>query len=180
MAGLRKLIKDQKLSFDTHQAGDGQIVKWRSVHLEKRHNNKRGKIRVPLLSDERPTNGGMRDADFRKISSEVRKELRKNRGLVGELAKTVVDVIDRFSGGDASVEDCVLAAKKLADFFGLSPETRRSIEKDALNGRLKKYTSIHRNPANEEFVVIEQSGEVVIIGQLTNEELTALIRRFEA
>jgi len=33
----------------THQAGDGQNVNWRNVHLEKQLHNGGGKVRLPAI-----------------------------------------------------------------------------------------------------------------------------------
>jgi len=179
MAKLRNLINDQKLTFDTHQAGDGQRVNWRNVHLEKKQNNKIGKLRVPLLNNERPTNDGMSERDFKRVSSEVKKELKKNNRLLQDLAKTISDTIERFSNGQVSADDCSLAAEKFADFFDLSPRIKRMTERHMLHNKLDKYTTIHKNPANEELVIIEQSGKTILIGQLTNQELKKLIKNYE-
>jgi len=52
-------------------------------------------------------------------------------------------------------------------------------ERHMLHNKLDKYTTIHKNPANEELVIIEQSGKTILIGQLTNQELKKLIKNYE-
>ncbi len=37
---MKQLIQNQTVSFDTHQAGDGQPVNIDSLHIHKRMNNK--------------------------------------------------------------------------------------------------------------------------------------------
>ncbi|HDZ09315.1 hypothetical protein [Pseudohongiella sp.] len=175
MAKLRRLINGQKISFDTHQAGDGQQVNWRNVHLEKSAINKRGKLRVPLLSEEKPTNRGMKERDFLKMAKEVKKELRKNRDLLNDLARSIAEVVFRYGQGEATIQDALEAARKLADYFDISEElvglSKEYFEKE----QLVKFTSYHINPARNVLVRIVQSYDYVEVGQLTAEEVESEI-----
>ncbi|ASJ70343.1 hypothetical protein [Granulosicoccus antarcticus] len=168
MAKLRKLINGQNISFDTHQAGDGQGVHWKNVHLEKTVHNKQGKVRFPLLSEERPSNVGMNEKDFRKISREVKKELRKNSNLVNDLVDAVLMQLDRFSEGEATLIDAQTAARKLAGYFDLDERIISSLPSRYKDMQLERLSTLHRNPARSGFIEIEQSSENVVIRKASN------------
>ena len=172
MAKLRKLINGQDISFDTHQAGDGQGVHWKNVHLEKRIHNKRGKVRFPLLSQERPSNSGMNEKDFRKVSSEVKKELRKNSGLVDDLVDTVVEQIDRFSDGEATEDDAKMAAKKLASYFDLDDKIISTLSTKYKKKKTLRFSSLHNNPVRPGFIEIEQSSEKIHVRKASDEVIS--------
>jgi hypothetical protein len=128
MTTLGKLIQGQDISFDTHQAGDGQETRWRNVHLEKRRHGKRGKVRYPLFDGQPSKSRNVSDEDFREITREVRSALRRDEALTQRLAETIVDVVRRFSSGRATPEDARAAAKKIAGVFGLTEDFVNEVE----------------------------------------------------
>ena len=128
MAKLGGLINGQDVAFDTHQAGDGQSTNWEKLHLEKRLHNKRGKARFPLLGKEQPSKSGMDQREFSRVTREVKKVLKKNEDLVIDLAKIIVEQLQRFSSGEATIEDARAAAKKIANVFDLDEEFLRVVE----------------------------------------------------
>lgn len=163
MATLKRLINGQDVTFDTHQAGDGQSVNWRAVHLEKKPHNKRGKIRFPLVGDEEPSSsGGMNPRDEERIKREVKNELKRNPELVKQLAETVVDSLRRFSQGQATTEDVKNAAKKLARYFELDENFITYSERYARE-HFVSATSIHVSLETGHIHKIEQSAEQVTI-----------------
>lgn len=179
LAKLRKLINGQDISFDTHQAGDGQGVHWKHVHLEKRIHNKSGKVRFPLLSQERPSNSGMNERDFRKVSREVKRELKKNPTLVDKLVDTVAEQIDRFSEGKASEDDAKLAAKKLAGYFDLDEKIISALPSKLEEKKLIRYSSLHINPARQDIIEIVQSPDKINIRKASKETIIEHLEKNE-
>ncbi len=145
MANLKKLIHGQDVRFDTHQAGDAQPTNWRNVHLEKvLHEG--GKIRFPLVGDFQPSwSSRVNDVQYERVKREVARELGKNPVLVQALAETVVNILNRFSSGTATIENAQEAAKKIAEYFGLDENFERTVE-DFMGERLQEFISYHRDP----------------------------------
>ena len=118
MSQLKELINGQDITFDTHQAGDGQIVNWKNVHLEKSMHKEKGKVRFPLLNEEKISKTkNMNDETFYKIKKEVSKVLKKDKNKVKELAKTIVEILDRYSSQKSTEQDAFIASEKLCDYF---------------------------------------------------------------
>lgn len=162
MAKLSRFINGQDVTFDTHQAGDGQKVNWRAVHLEKKMHKRNGKIRFPLFGNGNPSPSGMSREDFEKITREVRNKLDGDRALVEKLAETIVDILERFSSRQATSEDAKQAAKKVAGYFDLDDEFESVLERYA-RGKLVSYTSVHMNPETGFLQEISQSKDRVVI-----------------
>lgn len=120
MTKLNRLIKGQDLAFDTHQAGDGQPINWRDLHMEKRLHGGRGKLKFPLFGGQEPSKPQkMSKEDYQSTISEVRRVLRKNSSLVSNLAETITDQIKKFSSQNVTIEQAEEAANKIAATFGL-------------------------------------------------------------
>jgi hypothetical protein len=120
MASLRRLIRGQDIAFDTHQAGDGQEVRFEDLHLEKRLWDGGWKVRFPLFGDRQPTRSKtMPEEDYQRVVKEVKKALKDNDELTQELAETIVRQLRRFKNSEISVEVAVAAASKIAENFGL-------------------------------------------------------------
>lgn len=162
VAKLSRLINGQDIKFDTHQAGDGQTVNWKAVHLEKRMHNRKGKIRIPLLGNGNPSSRRMSRDDFERIMREVRNELDSNQALIKKLAETIVDILGKFSSGQSTSEDAKQAAKKVAGYFDLDDEFESVLERYA-RGKLVSYTSVHMNPETGLLQEISQSKDCVVI-----------------
>lgn len=163
MTKLSRLINGQDVTFDTHQAGDGQEVNWKAVHLEKKMHNRKGKIRFPLSGNMAPSwSSGISRDNFEKITREVRDELGDNQALVEELAETVVDILSRYSSGRATTDDAKIAAKRLAGYFGLNEQFERVVERYA-HGRLVLFTSVHMNSETRLLQEISQSSDRVVV-----------------
>lgn len=181
---LNRLIKNQQISFDTHQAGDGQEVKWKNVHLEKKSISKRGKVRFPLFGQEKPSNSGMNDRDFQKITSEIKKVLSKNKPLVKELAEELVRQMKRFSHSQADLQDAEEAAKRFSGYFGLSPEFEDTMVKYGKREGMHKseslieFTSIHYSEEAAHFYAIHQSKDKIVIQRRRTGKFSS--GRFEA
>lgn len=162
MAKLSDLINGQDVAFDTHQAGDGQKTNWKKVHLEKRLHDSKGKARFPLLGNDLPSNSGMNDKNFSRVTAEVKKSLKKNKGLLKELAATIVAELKRFSSGEATLEHAREAAKKFAGYFDLDIDFRDLVDEYA-DGHLTSVTTIHYNPEKKMLHEIHQSKDQIVI-----------------
>lgn len=167
MATLRRLIQGQDVRFDTHQAGDGQETRWRSVHLEKRRHGRRGKVRYPLF-DGKPSNSkSVSDEDFRRITREVREALGSDDVLKQSLAEQIVDVLDRFSSGQATSEDARAAAMKIAGWFDLDEDFVTAIEVYARQ-RLRALSTIHFLTGTRSLYEISLSADRIAIRRVRN------------
>jgi len=145
MAKLNRLINGQNIRFDTHQAGDGQEVHWTDVHLEKRLHNHGGKIRFPLIGNGKPSKSyRVSDEEYNRVIREVRDVLDSNREILEKLARTIVDILSKFSNGKANTEDARQAAKKIAGYFNLDDQFETIMERYA-KSRLIFFISVHMN-----------------------------------
>jgi hypothetical protein len=166
MGKLGSLITGQDVTFDTHQAGDGQPTRWRNVHLEKRLHDGGGKIRYPLLDGTNPSaTRKVSKEQLVKVNSEVKKALMKDKTLTDALAQKVVEVLGRFSGGTATSENAREAAKSLARYFDLDEDFVRVVE-DYADDRLAFVRTIHFNPLSNTYHQIKQSSESIQIKKL--------------
>jgi hypothetical protein len=162
MAKLNNLIKKQKISFDTHQAGDGQETKWRNLHLEKSIKGEKGKVRFPFLGKEKPSNSGMNDKNFRSVKSEVSKILKKNETLLNSLAEEIEKQLERWSSGIATIEDAKEAASRFAKYFDLDSSFIDDVAKYRQD-RLIEFNTIHVDPETQIFYAIKQSAKNISI-----------------
>jgi len=160
---LGSLINGQDVTFDTHQAGDGQRTNWKNIHLEKRLHGRGGKARFPLLGNEEPSNSGMSDNDFSQVTREVKKILKKDKNLIQNLAKTIVTELERFSNGEATSETAKEAAKRFAEYFDLDTDFLRVVEEYAKNRRLTTITTIHLKPNEQTLHEIHISKKEITI-----------------
>lgn len=162
MPKLNKIIKNQRISFDTHQAGDGQETQWRNVHLEKSVIGKKGKVRFPFLGKERPSNSGITDSEFNKIVREVTKVLKKNKSILESLSETIENVLERFSAGTATIDDAKEAAKRFAEYFDLDENFIDEVSIYRKN-RLIKFNTIHEDNLDGKFYSIKLSKKNILI-----------------
>jgi hypothetical protein len=163
MATLKRLIEGQNVTFDTHQAGDGQQTNWHGVHLEKKLHDGGGKIRFPLIGGFEPSwSSRISRNQYEGVRREVQRELRKNQKLVNDLVETVVDVLTRYSSGEATVESSMQSARKLAEYFGLGEQFEKAVG-EYMENRLTSLTTYYINPGKRELQEIRFSSEKVEI-----------------
>lgn len=152
MAKLGRLIQGQDVTFDTHQAGDGQEINWRSLHLEKRL-HKGGKIRFHLFGDaETSYSDRVSEKDLGRVVREVRDTLHKNEKLTVQLAETIVAQVLRFRRGAVTTENALEAARNIAKAFDLG-EAFVGLAEIAANARIARFSTIH--PGKRPGTVIE-------------------------
>ncbi|NWJ42079.1 MAG: hypothetical protein HXX12_14040 [Geothrix sp.] len=157
MTTLKRLIQGQDIAFDTHQAGDGQGVKWRELHLEKRMHEGSGKARFPFFDHAKASSSSRMSADaLQEVTKEVGRVLQKNPELTKKLGKIVVESLQRFSDGTATIEDGKAAAKQLAGYFDLDENFLRVVE-DYSEGRLVSLKTVHIEPHDRTLHEIYQS-----------------------
>lgn len=141
MAVMKRLIQGQDLAFDTHQSGDGQPLKIGGLHMEKRL-HRGGKIRFSFFTGEVTSSSNVSAERQDAVVREVRRELRRNPGLQKSLSRTIVDQLIRFSGGNCTVDQCVLAANSIALAFGLGESLSQRVAIDA-QGRVVECSTFH-------------------------------------
>jgi hypothetical protein len=142
MAKLNRLIKGQDLAFDTHQAGDGQPVNWKDLHMEKRLHGGRGKLRFPLFGGQNPKKPrNMNSEDYESTIREVKAALKKNADLVEKLSETITEKMKKFSSQDVTAEQVREAANKIASAFDLDESFIENVVSKF--GRLTEYSSYH-------------------------------------
>jgi hypothetical protein len=170
MGILGSLINGQDVTFDTHQAGDGQPTRWHNVHLEKRLHDGGGKIRYPFLDGTNPsTTGKVTPAQLKKVNKEVRSALKKSGALTDALAQKVVEVLGRFSNGEATPENAREAARTIAGYFDLDEGFVRVVE-DYADNRLAFVRTIHFNKSLKTYHQIRQSSEAIEIKRLKSND----------
>lgn len=162
MAKLGGLINGQDVAFDTHQAGDGQGINWKHLHLEKRLHKGGAKARFPLFGEEPPSSRGMNERELNRVSTEIRSALKNNRDLVEDLAETIAEQLRRFSSGEAEIHHARQAAQRIAGAFDLNESFLRAVE-EYYEGKIFSFTSIHFNPAQNSLheIVITGAGIAV-------------------
>lgn len=161
MATLRRLIQDQDVAFDTHQAGDGQPTNWAALHLEKRLRDG-GKVRFPFFGNGSPSWDGMSERRYARVVREVHRALHANSRLLDQLAETITRQIHRFKSGDMTIEDARAAASKLAKAFGLGDELASKATWHAQQ-RLAQFSSLHLGPRLGYVTEIVQSSAGVVL-----------------
>lgn len=166
MAKLNHLIKGQDVSFDTHQAGDGQEIHWQELHLEKTIHGGLGAIKFPLFGAREPKlPEGMTKARFNSVRSEVKRALKKNERLVRDLAETIADQMNRYSSGRAGESYAEEVARKVANSFDLDEEFI-VIARNHIANRLSSYVTLHVDRADGFLYEIRQSRRGVSVGAL--------------
>jgi hypothetical protein len=166
VAKLGRLIQGQDVTFDTHQAGDGQEINWRSLHLEKRL-HRGGKIRFHLFGDAEPTySDRVSEKDFFRVVREVRDTLHKNEKLATQLAETIVVQVQRFRGGAVTTETALEAARNIARAFDLG-EPFVGLAEVAANARIARFSTIHPGKRPGTVVEIVQDARQVSVQRPT-------------
>ena len=142
---LKRLIQGQNISFDTHQAGDGQEIDIYGLHLEKRFHNQKGKMRFPLFGDSKITASGIKEEKQKQVINEVKTVLKKNEYLKKQLADTIVKTLQRFMDNKVTIDTARESATKIAGFFNLDETFITMIVQRAVTGnQIKEVLSIHR------------------------------------
>ena len=106
---MKKIIQDQTISFDTHQAGDGRKIKIDLLHMHKRINGNKFKgieIKIPLNPNQPIDFGNCKSIIGKQIINEIKQVFKKNPAKVRELAKYVANRISRYSE-DMTVEKSI-------------------------------------------------------------------------
>ncbi len=104
---MKQIIKDQTVSFDTHQAGDRREVDADQLHMHKRMNGKRFKgvnIRIPFDPNKPIDYSGNNSKEGKHLIREIREVFKKNPAKVREMAKFVANRISRYTA-DMNAED---------------------------------------------------------------------------
>jgi hypothetical protein len=162
MAKLSRLIQGQDVYFDTHQAGDRQQANWENLHLEKRL-HRGGKIRFHFFGDRDPMSSErVSEKDSARVVSEVRKTLRKNVQLTEQLAETIVTQLNRFRGGDVTLEQAQEAARNIARAFDLGEEFVASAVIHA-KAQISRFATLHPGKRPGTVVEVVQTAERVTI-----------------
>ena len=97
---MRSLIQNQTVSFDTHQAGDGQKVKVEDLHMHKRMNGRKYKgvnIKIPFNPEKEIEYTGNNSDYSDQIINEIKRAFKKNPNKVREFAKDLANRISRYS-----------------------------------------------------------------------------------
>lgn len=163
MAKLNRLIQGQDVTFDTHQAGDGQEINWRSLHLEKRL-HKGGKIRFHLFGEGETTHGDrISEKDLGRVVREVRDTLNKNEKLARQLAETIVEQVKRFRSGDVTARDAMEAARNIARAFDLGEPFLSLAEIVVTDSRIARFSTIHPGKRPGSVIEIVQDAERVSV-----------------
>ncbi len=164
------LINGQDISFDTHQAGDGQEINYKSLHMDKKQHG-RGGVRVKFaffasekeLSIENLCKKAKSQDQCKKVVNEIKKVLKKNPDKKIELAKIIVTQLIKFSNKEASLEEATTVAKNIASIFNLSTDfTDKVIAIYDNNLNLEKATTYHTDRDKIEFQIVQSSVSIKV------------------
>jgi len=132
---MDKLIDNQTIDFDTHQAGSGEEILIDGLHMHKRINGKRGKgvsVIFPLYGKSeivfrpRTTKNKLRQ----QILNEIKNVLKKNHEKRDEFVMTIIDEIKRYSNGlpeEKKIDNIKKGASKIAKIFSKNDEVKNEI-----------------------------------------------------
>ena len=119
---MKRLIKNQNIKFDTHQAGDGQEVNLNGLHLEKiLHNPKGTKLKFHFFNGAsiEKQNTNVPTSLLNKIQKEVSKALKNNKKLQNELGHKIINTLNRYRKNGINEKEAIEAAKNIASYFNL-------------------------------------------------------------
>lgn len=139
---MKQILQNQTISFDTHQAGDGKKINIDELHMHKRMNSKKFKgvdIKIPLNPDKEIVFTGNNSKLSNQIINEIKTVFKKNPAKVIEMAKTLADVISRYSK-DMNPEDSDVFLKKSAESIAKHFELNEKII-GILNSEINKHIS---------------------------------------
>lgn len=165
----RPLLTNQRVSFDTHQWGDGQAVRWENLHLEKLVLGSGLKVKYPLFGNQQPTGFQRgRRADkkqLREITNEIKRALKDDK-LRQQLAEDVSKVLNGFGSGKITAAEAREAAQKLAGHFGLQQEFTSKVEQE-YKGRLIQMVTYHPDTISTRQFMIVQNKRYVRLQEAT-------------
>lgn len=147
---MKQIIQDQTISFDTHQAGDGQEINIDGLHMHKRMNSKKFKgvnIRIPLNPDEEISYSGNNSKLSNEIINEIKTVFKKNPAKVREMAKTLAGIISRYSkdmNAKNSKEFTDNSAKAIAKHFDLNEDISGKLD-SGINKHLSFVITSHED-----------------------------------
>lgn len=136
---MKQIIQNQTISFDTHQAGDGQQINVDGLHMHKRMNSKKFKgvdVRIPLNPDEEIIFSGNNSKLSNQIINEIKSVFKKDPEKVREMAKTLAGVISRYSkdmNAKNSKDFLENSSKAIAKHFGLNKNIESKLSSEINN-----------------------------------------------
>lgn len=155
---MKQIIQDQTIGFDTHQAGDGQLIKISELHMHKRMNSKKFRgvdIRIPLDPNKEIIYTGNNSQDAERIISEIKRVFKKDPAKVTEMAKYIAYTISRYSA-NMSPEDSETfldnSASAIAKHFDLDGKIADRMTSE-INKHISSYITSHRDETGKLFYI---------------------------
>lgn len=157
---MKQIIQNQTISFDTHQAGDGQEIEPDQLHMHKKMNGKKFKgvnIRIPLNPNKPIDYSGNNSKDGRQLINEIKGVFKKDPNKVRQIAKLVANRISRYTKNmtpENSKEFLDNTARALATHFELNDKIMEVV-KSQIESHLSFYVTQHIDE-NGKFFYIKQ------------------------
>ncbi len=164
---MKRLIKNQNIKFDTHQAGDGQKTNLKALHLEKiLHNSKGTKIKFHFFGAT-PIDKQNANVDknlLKSIQKEVSKAINKNKQKSFELGRLIVNTLYRYKNSGIVEEEALEAAKNIASYFQLNKEfASKTIKYARDSNKIEEVVTTHIGTEINKKHKIKQTAESIII-----------------
>lgn len=155
---MKKIIQDQTISFDTHQAGDGRKIEIDLLHMHKRMNGNRFKgveIKIPLNPNKQIDFGKSKSIIGQQIINEIKQVFKKKPSKVREIAKYIADRISRYSE-DMTAENSIKffedGAEAIAKHFELNEKIEKTLTEQIKN-HLSFYITAHTDEEGNVFYI---------------------------
>ncbi|MES2654405.1 MAG: hypothetical protein V4620_02395 [Bacteroidota bacterium] len=155
---MKQIIQNQTIGFDTHQAGDGQVIKVDELHMHKRMNEGKYRgvdIRIPLDPNKEIIYTGNNSRDAERIISEIKRVFKKDSSKVTEMAKYVANTISRYATDMLAEESKAFldnSASSIAKHFDLEGKIANRMTRE-INKHISFYITSHRDETGKLFYI---------------------------
>jgi len=170
---MKQLINNQRVKFDSHDAGSGQAKRWGDgIHMHKYFlTGRRRKITIKIPIDSNaPIEFGRNynnDPEISQIRNEIRRALRPGNTRQGFIKK-IVNTIETWLGDEVTERIVRNAARQIAKEFDLKQDFEKEVISYASNKHIINYTSFHFENRGRRLYRISQGKGYVAVGSAHN------------
>ena len=172
---MKRLIKNQNIKFDTHQAGDSQEINLEALHLEKiLHDSKNTKIKFHFfgVTPLEKQNTNVDKNIITKIQKEVSSALNKDAKKTEQLGKLLIDTLARYKNNNMDEAEALAVAKKFASYFNLNENFIRKTIKYAKDSKIiLEVVTTHSDYTTKKRYKIKQTPTSITLSSRKNQEL---------
>jgi len=153
---MKRLIKDQNIKFDTHQAGDRQKINLNGLHLEKiLHKPKGIKLKFHFFDS----------TASEKQNSNVNKQLLKKKE---EFEQLIMDTLQRYHRDGITEKYALKTAQNIASYFNLNKDFVSKVIKYGKNNSIIEATTIQEDAQTHKRHSIKQTKKDITISSRRN------------